>query len=209
MLNRANQALQTLEKYKKVLNRSLINLSALEFEDLVTLADVAEIFVKVEQVNRIAREIELNIIELGTEGRLINMQMEELIADHEGADLLIRDYCVANDHQLQEKAKEQLSALAEDNLEPYAICRILGYGVTPNALDIPVVPRGYRVLRRIPRLPMLVIDNLVGHFKTLHRIFSATISELDEVEGIGEVRAKTIKDGLKRVREQALFDRQE
>ncbi len=209
MLNRANQAIQTLEKYKKVLNKSLTNLSALEFEDLVTLADVAEIFVKVEQVNRIAREIELNVIELGTEGRLIDMQLEELIADHEGLDLLVRDYSVSSDAHVQEKIKEQLTALPEENLEPYTVCRILGYGVTPNSLDIPVVPRGYRILRRIPRLPMLVIENLVGHFKTLHRIFNATISDLDDVEGIGEVRAKTIKDGLKRVREQALLDRHE
>jgi diadenylate cyclase len=207
MLNRANQALQTLEKYKKVLTQSLTNLAALEFEDLVTLADVAQIFVKAEQVNRIAREIELNVIELGSEGKLVNMQMAELISDNDVIEFLIRDYCVSIDVQALERVKEQLSGLAEESLEPYTICRILGYGVTPNALDIPVVPRGYRVLKRLPRLPMLVIENLVAHFKTLHRIYNASIAELDDVDGIGEVRAKTIRDGLKRVREQVLLDR--
>lgn len=209
ILNRANQALQTLEKYKKVLNRGLTTLSALEFEDLVTLQDVAEMFIRVEQVNRITHEIELDVIELGTEGRLVSMQLEELSAERDQMESLIKDYCASSDQLVHEQVRQQLAALPEENLEAYHVCRILGYGVTPNALDIPVVPRGYRVLRCIPRLPMAVVENLVMHFKTLHRIYNASIGELDDVEGIGEVRAKTIRDGLKRVREQALLDRYE
>jgi diadenylate cyclase len=207
ILSRANQALQTLEKYKKVLLRGLTTLNALEFEDLATLADVAALLVRAEQVSRIGREVARNIIELGSEGRLVSMQMQELMSEENEEELLIKDYCISADYRTYETVREQLAALPEENLEPYNICRILGYGVTPNAIDIPVVPRGYRVLRHIPRLPMLVVENLVAHFKTLHRIYNATITELDDVEGIGEVRAKTIKDGLKRVREQALLDR--
>ncbi|SFM20941.1 DNA integrity scanning diadenylate cyclase DisA [Pelosinus propionicus] len=204
-LSRANQALQTLEKYCKVLVRSLTNLSALEFEDFVTLLDVAEIIIRVEQVSRIAMEIERHVIELGSEGRLVSMQLEELMAEQDDMELLLKDYCF-NGCQEQE-VREQLAALPEESLEPYTICRILGYGATPNILDVPVVPHGFRVLRRIPRLPMSIVENVVSHFKTLHCIYNATIVELDDVEGIGEVRAKTIKDGLKRVREQALLDR--
>ncbi|HEY3425495.1 MAG TPA: DNA integrity scanning diadenylate cyclase DisA, partial [Negativicutes bacterium] len=195
------------EKYKKVLMRGLTTLNALEFEDLATLADVAALLVRAEQVSRIGREVARNIIELGSEGRLVSMQMQELMSEENEEELLIKDYCISADYRTYETVREQLAALPEENLEPYNICRILGYGVTPNAIDIPVVPRGYRVLRHIPRLPMLVVENLVAHFKTLHRIYNATITELDDVEGIGEVRAKTIKDGLKRVREQALLDR--
>lgn len=208
ILNRANQALQTLEKYKAVLTKGLTTLSALEFEDLATLADVAALLIRAEQVQRIAREVERNIVELGIEGRLVCMQMEELMDEEDVVQLLIKDYCVSADSNMQDAAREQLTMLPEDNLEPYNVCRILGYGVTPNAVDIPVVPRGYRVLHRIPRLPLLVVENLVAHFKTLPRIYNASTTELDDVEGIGEVRAKTIKDGLKRVREQALLDRQ-
>lgn len=204
ILNRANQALQTLEKYKKVLDKGLTNLSALEFEDLATLYDVAVILIRAEQVNRIAQEIERNIIELGTEGRLISMQMEELISNIDDVALLIKDYCNQTDY---ETVRAQVAALPEESLEPFTICRLLGYGVSPTAMDIPVVPRGYRVLRQISRLPILVGEKLVSHFKTFHRIYNASLAELDEVEGIGEVRAKTIKDGLKRVREQALLDR--
>ncbi|MDR3561497.1 MAG: DNA integrity scanning diadenylate cyclase DisA [Negativicutes bacterium] len=208
LLGRANQALQTLEKYETVLNRGLSTLSAMEFEDLVTLSDVAAVAIRAEHVSRIAREVQHNIIELGSEGRLISMQMEELTPEEDDVLLLIKDYCVSADAKTHEEVREQLAALPEEILDTYNVCRILGYGVTPNAMDIPVAPRGFRLLNRIPRLPMPVVENLVVHFKTLKRAYGATIDELDEVEGIGEVRAKTIKDGLKRLREQALLDRQ-
>lgn len=207
ILSRANQALQTLEKYRSILYKGLITLSALEFENLVTLNDVAALLIRAEHVSRIATDIERNIIELGSEGRLVSMQMEELLPEENDVLSLIKDYCQSPDRRSHEMAREQLAQLPEENLEPYNVCRILGYGTTPNVLDLPVVPRGYRVLQRVPRLPMPVIENLVAHFKTLHRVFSASIADLDDVDGIGEVRAKTIKDGLKRIREQALLDR--
>lgn len=207
ILNRANQALQTLEKHKNVLIKGLTTLSALEFENLATLSDVANMLIRAEHVRRIALEIERNVIELGSEGRLVSMQMEELVPENDNVQLLIKDYCISTDAVIQQAVREQISELSEENLEAYNICRILGYGVTPNAVDVPVVPRGYRILCRLPRIPMLVVENLIANFKTLHCIYNATIAELDEVEGIGEVRAKTIKDGLKRLREQALLDR--
>ncbi len=209
ILSRANQALQTLEKYKKLLARSLINLSALEFENLVTLLDVTEIFIRLEQVNRIVREIELNIIELGNEGRLISMQMEELMSDYNDMELLIKDYCTSSDPHIHEQVREQLASLPEEGLKVYNISRILGYATTPNILEIPVVSRGYRVLRRIPRLPMLIVEKVVHHFKTLHPIYNASIEELNKIEGISEVLAKNIKEGLKQVRDQALLARHE
>jgi len=207
LLGRANQALQTLEKYETVLNRGLSTLSALEFEDLATLSDVAAVAIRAEHVSRIAREVQHNIIELGSEGRLISMQMEELTPEEDDVLLLVKDYCVSSDAKTHEDVRGQMAALPEELLDAYNVCRILGYGVTPNAMDVPVAPRGFRLLNRIPRLPMPVVENLVVHFKTLKRVYSANINELDEVDGIGEVRAKTIKDGLKRLREQALLDR--
>ena len=133
------------------------------------------------------------------------MQMEELTPEEDDVLLLVKDYCISADALNHEAVRQQLAALPEESLDSYNVCRILGYGVTPNAMDVPVAPRGFRLLNRIPRLPMAVVENLVVHFKTLKRVYGATINELDEVDGIGEVRAKTIKDGLKRLREQALL----
>jgi len=207
ILSRAHQALQTLEKYQKVLQRSLIHLSALEFENGVMLLDVVEIVIRIEQVNRITREIQRNIIELGSEGRLVNMQMEELMSDRDDMELLIKDYC--RGQKSYEEIRRQLIALPEEQLEASVICGILGYEMGTDALDLSVSPRGYRILMTIPHLPIHIVDQVVIYFKALHFIYNATLAELGEVKGISEVQAKTIKDGLKRVRDQVVFDRQQ
>jgi diadenylate cyclase len=207
ILARANQALQTLQKYKSVLDQALLNLSALEFEDLVTLGDVCTVIQRVVMVRRIAEEIQNYIFELGNEGRLVEMQLGELMTDAAAeGDMVIRDYLRGEDKNV-EKLHEELSAWNDDELRDLnAICRTLGY---PNAtsLDSSVSPPGYRILRKIPRLPFPVVENMVKVFKRLQTILSASTDELDDVDGIGEVRARTIKEGLRRLREQVLLDR--
>lgn len=210
ILTKANQALQTLEKYKSVLSQALVNLSALELEDLVTVTDVVLVVQRTEMVLRIVAEIERYISELGNEGRLVSMQLEELVANvAEEGNLIIRDYMATGEGRTPATVREQLANCAsEDLLDLVAIARILGIGATPSVLDAPVCPRGYRLLRKIPRLPMPVIENLVNQLGSLQRILRASIEELDEVEGIGEVRARAIREGLRRLREQTLLERQ-
>lgn len=209
ILTKANQALQTLEKYKAVLDQALTNLSALELEDLVTVVDVVLVVQRTEMVLRIVAEIERYISELGTEGRLVSMQLEELVANvGEEGSLIIRDYYVPAEGRSAESIREQMANWpSEDLLDLATIGRLLGLGATPSALENPASPRGYRILRKIPRLPMPVIENLVGHLGTLQRILRASIEELDEVEGIGEVRARAIKEGMRRLREQTMLER--
>lgn len=210
ILAKANQAIQTMEKYHGILEAALANLSALELEDLVTLGDVAVVIQRAEMLLRIQAEIGGYITELGTEGRLVGMQTEELAGDV-GTDcyLAIRDYCQPGQDQVAARLREEISRLsAEELLEPATIGRLLGYSPVAGFLDQPVTPRGYRVLAEIPRLPGPVIDNLVGSLVILPRIVAASIEELDAVEGIGEVRAKAIKDGLRRLRDKVIIDRQ-
>jgi diadenylate cyclase len=208
ILTKANQAIYTLEKYKSVLDQALTNLSALEFEELVTLHEVALVIQRLEMVLRIKSEIRRYIIELGSEGRLISMQMEELVSKvDEEAYLLVKDYSrdmeVTPHHILTE-----LHALSsEELLDSSSIIRILGYTHTMNYMEEVVSSNGYRILSKIPRLPQPVIENLVSKFGSLQEILHATIDELDEVEGIGEVRARGIKEGLRRVQEQVFIDR--
>lgn len=210
ILTKANQALQTLEKYKSVLSQALTNLSALELEDLATVADVTRVVQRTEMVRRIVWEIERYICELGTEGRLVSMQLEELVANvAEESHLVLRDYMAGGENKTVAQVREQLAAFpSEDLLDLTTIARALGLGNAPGVLDSPVSPKGYRLLRKIPRLPMPVIENLVAHFGNLPRILRASMEELDEVEGIGEVRARAIREGLRRLREQILLDRQ-
>ncbi|WP_078060437.1 DNA integrity scanning diadenylate cyclase DisA [Desulfotomaculum copahuensis] len=208
ILAKANQAIQTLEKYRLALDRVVTGLSMLEFEEVVTLFDVTRAIQRVEMVLRVVEEIEKYISELGVEGRLITMQMEELVAnvDHEGL-LVIRDYVTTTDKPPQAVLNMISSWPAEDLLDLSLIARALGYPGSASVLDQGVSPRGYRVLDKIPRLPLPVIENLVKEFGSLKRILEASIHELDEVEGIGEVRARSIKEGLARYREQLVQER--
>jgi diadenylate cyclase len=177
ILGKANQAVQTLEKYKAVMDRALVSLSELELADMVTVYDVTKAIQRTEMVLRIVKEIERYINELGTEGRLVSMQLDELVTDVEPEGLLIiQDYCTI----LHEKNPEEILQTirnwsAEDLLDLSLISRALGFMGNVGALDQPVSPRGFRVLDKVPRLPWPVIENLVQTFETLQDVLQATI----------------------------------
>lgn len=207
ILTKANQAIQTLEKYVSVLDRVISNLNLLEFQDLATLFDVLTAIQRTERVMRIVAEIERYICELGNEGRLISMQLSELVKSIEEDEIsLIRDYCLS-DNDYNELYK-QLQLLSSDELlELDVIAKMLGYGGVP-LVDTLISPRGYRMLNKIPRIPSVVIDNLIKRFRELKAVMEASYEQLDKVEGIGEARAKAIKNGLRRLREQIMIDKQ-
>jgi diadenylate cyclase len=208
ILTKANQALATLERYKNVLEQALSSLSALEFEDLATLFDVVTCIQRALMVQRIVREIERYVSELGLEGRLVSMQLEELMMNiQDEGYLVVKDYIVNDKANLAESVAESLEQWSsEELLDPSLVGRTLGLGTPTVNLDAPVTPRGYRVLHKIPRLPRMVIDNVVAEFKNLPDILNASTEDLDAVEGIGEVRARSIKEGLRRLREQVLLE---
>ena len=201
ILARANQAIQTLEKYVNVLERVINNLNIWEFQDLTTVFDVVTAIQRTEMVMRIVEEIKRYILELGDEGRLISMQLNELIRyiERDGI-LLIRDYCTDGVDcnniyvDIQKLNSEELVDLE-------VIAKVLGFGGVPLA-DTFISPRGYRILFKIPRIPTNVIENLIKHFKELKHVINANIDELDKVEGIGEARAVAIRGGLKKIKEQ-------
>ena len=208
IFTKANQALQTLEKYRNVLDNAINNLSVLEFEDIVTLDDVAFVIQRIEMVMRVAAEMEKYICELGTEARLLTMQLNELLANVESDELLIiEDYMKKNSDSTPDQMQENLRKLSFDELMDISnICKIIGFDTKVNTFETAIFPRGYRLLSKIPRVPLHVIRNLVDKFINFQGIINATIDELDEVEGIGEVRARMIKEGLRRVQEQLFLD---
>lgn len=206
ILGKANQAIQTLEKYVSVLDRVIGNLNLLEFQDLATLFDVITAIQRTEMVMRIVGEIERYICELGNEGRLISMQLNELVKFIEQDGLfLIRDYCQHNiDYNEIYKLLQSISA--EELLDLDLISKLLGYTGVP-LVDTLISPRGFRMLNKIPRIPSGVIENLIKKFKELKGVIEASYEQLDKVEGIGEARAKAIKNGLRRLREQIMIDK--
>lgn len=209
ILTKANQAIQTLEKYKSVLDQSMTNLGALEFEELVTLHEVVMVIQRIEMVLRVKSEIIKYINELGTEGRLISMQLDELVGNvEEEAVLLVKDYSHHGEKLPPDGVLGELKKLSSDELlDSQHILRLLGYSANINIHEEPVSPRGYRILSKIPRLPATIVQNLIDKFTNLPEIMMATIEELDDVDGIGEVRARAIREGLKRIQEQVFIDR--
>ena len=110
--------------------------------------------------------------------------------------MLIKDYHqekTQDHHQILKKLQDLANTQL---LEDSDLVKLLGYpGQT--SLEESVTPRGYRITSKISRVPPLIIENLINRFKTLQGVCRATINELDDVEGIGEVRAKKIREGLK------------
>lgn len=206
ILVKANQALQTLEKYRNVLGREFQRLGGLEFEDMVTVSDVCEVLKRSIKVLHIASEIENYIVELGIEGRLVKMQLDEMLASvEEEALFIIQDYS-NTDRLPKEVLNTMFKAFEEDISDSVFIARQLSLGSAGSHLDNQVSPRGYRMLNKLPRIPLSIIDNLVERFALLSHVLRASIEELDDVEGIGEVRARSIKNGLKRMQEQLLLE---
>jgi diadenylate cyclase len=208
ILSKANQALQTLEKYKEGLDDLSFNLTIRELEDLVTLFDVCIILQKSSIVQKTEKEVKKYIYELGADGRLLSMQTEELMANILGDFMnIINDYRHSGNKLEADGIREKLCNLSADELlELSRIANILGYKPEGNLKETNPHPRGYRILSDVRRLPNSVIVNLINKFGNLKGILDASVDELSEVTGMGKVRARLIYDRLKKYSEYYLYN---
>jgi diadenylate cyclase len=210
ILARANQALATLERYKHRLDEVTGTLSALEIEDLVTVRDVAGVLQRLEMVRRIREEIADYVLQLGVDGRLLSLQLEELTAGlSDDLTLVLHDYLGEARQPISfEEATAALTDLdSTELLDLSAVARSVGFTITGDALDSSVSPTGHRLLSKVPRLPGAIVERLVVHFGGLQRLLSATVDELMEVDGVGEGRARAVREGLSRLAESSILDR--
>jgi diadenylate cyclase len=208
VLGKTNQALATLETYRARLEQVLTRLTALEFQNAVMLDDVLVVLQRAELTTRMAEEVERACVELGEEGRLIRMQLEELVADvPDEKAALVYDYHADGGAERTREGLEALAGLPYDQLLEFELLAVLGFPASVNPLDHSVSPRGYRVLSHIPRLPDPVVKRVVASLPGLEAIVAATQRELESVEGVGAVRAREIREGLRRLQEHNLVDR--
>jgi diadenylate cyclase len=208
MHERVSHALQTLQRFRQRFDYAVTALSALEVEDTVTVRDVAAVLQPGELVMRIAGDINENLTELGEEGRMLRLQLDELT---DGVDamrrLVVRDYLHATGHD-PDRALESLRRLTTDELaDPKRIGAALGLPDSRTELDVPLEPHGYRALHRLSRFPDALVERIVQHFAGLQKIMRASVGDLEEVEGVGESRARSLKDGLARQAESSILDR--
>ena len=208
VISKGNQALQTVEKYMKVFDSKLSLLNEYEFNDIVTLENVIVAIQRAEMVMNMVEEVQRAIFELGEDGRLLEIQLQELVGDLEKEELLmVKDYIAAGKKRTPEKVLDTIRGLTRDDfMKSQNIAKLLGYGDFDNYDEVGVFTKGYRVLNKIPRMPSSIVENLVKSFKSFQHILAADIPQLDEVDGIGEVRARTIKQSLRRMQEQFVFE---
>jgi diadenylate cyclase len=211
ILSRANQALATLERYKLRLDEVSGTLSALEIEDLATVRDVSALAQRLEMVRKIAGEIEGYVVELGTDGRLLALQLDELVAGVSAErELVLRDYLPGSGRQNLARTARVLAELdqltATDLVDLTTVAQVLGLGGS-DMLDCPLTPKGYRLLAKVPRLPSLVMERLVEHFGGLQKLLAASVGDLQSVGGVGEARARSVREGLSRLAESSILDR--
>jgi diadenylate cyclase len=209
VLSKANQGLATLEKYRARLDSVAARLTVLERAGGGTLHDVLTVLQRAELLLRTSYEVERYIIELGAEGRLIEMQLEEtvvgVLADRAA---LIRDYAADDSDATLDDTLAALSRLPHPELLDLGrLAELLGYDRKVNPHDLPVSARGHRALGRVPRLPRLVGEKVIRHFGSLEAILAASEQELAEIDGVGETRATDIREGLDRLKEVEFFDR--
>jgi diadenylate cyclase len=210
LLSRANQGIATLERYKARLDEVSNALSALEIEDLVTVRDAAVVSQRLEMVRRIADEVTGEVVELGTDGRLLELQLEELMAGVDAErELIARDYVPAGrKSRTSMQVLEDLSQVSPtDLLDLTQVARAMGLPSTTEGLDSAVSPRGHRLVARVPRMPVSILDRIVEHFGSLQKLLAASVEDLQAVEGIGETRARAVREAISRLAEASIIDR--
>ena len=211
ILSRANQAIATLERYRTRLDEVTGQLSRAEIEDFVTLHDVMTVVQRLELVRRIGLVIDYDAVELGTDGRQLRLQLEELLGGNDTArELIVRDYH-ANPEPLS-KAEidailDELDELSDTGLLDFtALAKVFGYPPTDEAQDSAMSSRGYRAMAGIPRLQFAHADRLVREFGSLQGLLAASASDLEAVEGIGAIWARQVREGLSHLAESTIAD---
>lgn len=208
VLNRSSQILTTLERFMGALQEDMEDLATREFQDMVTIFDVCRTIQRYERVRRIGEEIEPLIIELGEEGRLVELQLHELMAPLEQAKLVARDFYRAKGKLTYEQIIEKLAQLTEEELSSLGnISQLLGFSSNLRTVDTYLSPRGHRILTQTHRLSPQIIEHLVERFGSLQQIMRAPKEDLVEVDGIGEVMAERIRVGLNLLQNQLALER--
>ena len=205
ILSRANQALATMERYRQRLDRDNQYLFRAELNHYSTVSDVIAVVQRMELLRRAAETIHRDVIELGVDGKQLSIQLAELHGDNEhDLEAIVRDYLVSAALPSDTAVKAALTSLRNlpdtELVKGTLVARILGFPIAEESLNQWIVPRGYRVLNRVPRVQPFLMDKLVAEFGDLHRLLEVNIDDIAKVEHVGTLWARHIHDGLSRLR---------
>ena len=205
VLARADQALQILGRYKTRLDGVTGALSALEVEDLVTVRDVVTVLQRAEMVRRIADEIEGYVVELGLDGRLVELQLEELTGGVlEDMRLVCKDYFVESPEWVLAQVTARLVRdLRRRAARPARRRRAAAPPGRPRPRLVAATARLPAAQSKIPRLPETIAEHVVDRFGTLPKIMRAaspTSSRSKASARRGRARSRTVSRASRRRR---------
>jgi len=190
LLAQANQNLLTLERLRRRLDDDEEHLTLLEVDDIVVNRDVVRLLHRAALVRRIGADLEQYAVELGGEGQLIRIQINDLLLGvEETAALVYADYV----RKYPAKVRQPLDLLNGLTTEQLSDETRVAAALNVGAQDTQAHPRGYRLLSRVPRLPDAVKDSLVRKFGNLEGLLHAKTGDLDQVEGVGRARARQLR----------------
>jgi diadenylate cyclase len=194
LVTKIGRALSVLEKHRENLDKLIHQIDTDEFNGYISLDEIAFLITKFLGVLKIRDEIEPYIIEIGAEGQLSSMQLDEILGDlDEQLKFFIMDYAAAELNESE--AIEVIDQLrSHKELHNLHVAAILGYEAASAAQieEKMVTPRGYRLLIHKAKIPMNISKNVVQAFGNMARICSADLDALKTVEGIGIKRGNDI-----------------
>ncbi len=193
------QSIKILESYRSVLDKELANLSMLELDDLVTFFDVATILQRFEMISRIKEEIKFYLTEYGVDGRLMNLQVSELLfgLEEEYSDF-VKDY--VNVGMDVEDVNNNLSILNDEELlEIENLCSAIGYPKSYSTLDNKITSKGYRMLGKISKLTKKDIEKIVSTYNSIAELQETSDEELLAIK-MSKFKIKALRSGLKRLK---------
>jgi diadenylate cyclase len=198
VLPRANQLVQTLDRFRRRLDLAVEFLTRQELDGTATYRSAVSIIQRAEIIHRLGSEVDDLTVALGEEGTLIRFQATDLlqgVADL--ADLVIADYAA---RRRKHKTLDDLAGLSIMEVhDADTVGAVFGF----RDLDELAHSAGHRVLGGVPGLPTSVKEGLVQHFKRLTRMLSAPTEQLARVEGVGRTRANQIRGYFDQLQQEA------
>jgi len=192
ILGRVNESLQSIDRMRRRFDEAVTNLGELELENSLTNQEVLQVIQRGELLTRLASQVRLEAEKLGTEAGLITIQIDSLESGVTSTlNLVLKDHLPGRKFRVTSKVLDEISELSYQELNTIDY---LGSILAKLPLDDISVPRGYRVLARLPDLPDNLHDSIVQKYKSLPKLLSAPTEKLYEIEGIGRNRAQQLRD---------------
>ncbi len=195
----ATQLTGAMQSTREQLDRELLRLSTLELDNFVTLADVTSVIYLCEMLSTSSEALDGCILELGRDGRIIEMQRQEYAGTlEEEYTLLIRDYALDSSEDNALAIREVLHNTPNDQLRSAKnVAKILGYDNI--MVDSIMTPLGLRTLNRVSVVRKGMADKILDEYGTLQDLVAAVEQNPAQLEEVGVNNPDVLADSLHRM----------